>query len=124
MQKRPSNKEIFNKVRDGLEFVCAKQRAFALSKHLSADLDALGLISENEYWQLIETLLHEILKAGAVECYSGGKPPQRSYENGIQNCELWAYTWESPSLQKRMYIKFVLKNERYHHVNCHESTED
>ena len=123
MPPRPSNKEIFNKVRDGLAAVCAEQRRFASPKHFAADLDALELTSANDYWQLIEKLLGEILTAGPVACYAGGRPPKRSYEAGIKNAELWAYAWDSPSLGKRMYLKFVLENEWYLHVDCHESTE-
>src|SRR5258708_26331357 len=122
MPRRPSTKEICNKVRDGLSAVRAQHREFALHKHVVADLDALGLNSENDYWNLIETLLGEILAAGPVESYAGGRPPQRSYEAGMKDAELWAYTWNSPSQIKRMYLKFVLKNDWYFHVDCHEST--
>ncbi|MEI8341058.1 MAG: hypothetical protein WCH43_05910, partial [Verrucomicrobiota bacterium] len=96
MPPRPSQKEIINKVRGALAAVQNGQGFFALNKHLTDDLNELGL-NENEYWQLIEKCLEEIAAIGPVACYAGGHPPQRSYEPGIKDKELWAYAWDSLS---------------------------
>lgn len=34
---------------------------------------------------------------------------------------LFAFSWWSAKCAKQMYIKFVLKNERYYYVSLHES---
>lgn len=47
--------------------------------------------------------------------------PQKSYEKAIVGLELLAFSWWSPKYAKQMYIKFVLKNERYYYVSLHES---
>jgi len=123
MPKRPSKNEITKKVHSGLEAVRANRRSFAVRKHLTDDLDQLDLASEDDYWKLIESFLGEIIAANPLACYAGSFPPKRSYEDGIKPAELWAYAWESPSQNERMYLKFVLKDGWYFHVDCHESSE-
>jgi hypothetical protein len=90
-------------------------------KHLSGDLDDLGIDTPDLSGLLIE-LLEEIQNAGPIECYAGTRPPQRSYEPEILRLELWAYSWHSPRLHKRMYLKFALKNQCYVYVDCHEDS--
>jgi len=35
--------------------------------------------------------------------------------------ELFAFSWWSIQCAKQMYIKFVLKNERYYYISLHQS---
>lgn len=67
--------------------------------------------------QLISELLEEI----SPQDYKGTRPPQKSYEKAIAGSELFAFSWSSTKCAKQMYIKFVLKNERYHYVSLHQS---
>ena len=39
--------------------------------------------------------------------YVGSRPPMRSYEPNIANCELFAFSWLSRKLQQEMYLKFA-----------------
>ncbi len=39
----------------------------------------------------------------------------------IAGLELLAFRWLSSKCAKQMYIKFVLKNERYYYVSLHQS---
>lgn len=80
----------------------------------------MDLLRSEDLPALTLDLLEEIQRAGPNECYVGTRPPQRSYEPEILKLELWAYSWHSPRLGKRMYLKFALKKPWYIHVGCHE----
>lgn len=119
MSNRPSNREKINKIRDALQAVRTGCRAMPLDKHVVAHLDELEVENEAEYWELIEKALEEISNAGPETIYAGGHPPQKSYEDGLRGEELWAYCWESKTCGKKMYLKFVIKDKRYIHLDCH-----
>lgn len=119
MPPRPSNREIGNKVADALDALRAGRFQFGTRKHISADLDDLG-VDTADLLALLIVLLEEIQNAGPIQCYAGTRPPQRSYEPEILGLELWAYSWHSPRFKKRMYLKFALKKQWYVYVDCHE----
>ena len=120
MSLRPSNKEICKKLADGLVALKCGRFQFGPTKHISGDLADMQLDAASDIPDLLRELLEEIQHEGPTKCYAGTRPPQRSYEPEILNLELWAYSWHSPRLSKRMYLKFALKNECYIHVDCHE----
>lgn len=120
MEPRPSAREICKKVADALEALRHGRLAVAVTKHLVGDLSDLELESADDLGDLLIDLLEEIQQANPVECYVGSNPPQRSYEEEIRNLELWAYSWRSLRLGRRMYLKFALKNQQYFYVDCHE----
>ena len=119
MSKRPSDKEKINKIRDAIQAVETGCCTMPLSKHIAADLDELEIEDEDDYWQVIKTALNEIFQIGPVNAYAGRHPPEKSYDLG--DAELWAYRWKSQHFGREMYIKFVIKNQRYLHVDCHEN---
>ena len=116
----PTSKTIAAKVREAIEALDSGKYAAIANKHVSADMEELGFDSAEEYWDAIYGFLHEIQDADTVKCYVGGRPPQRSYERGFQGLELFAYAWDSPSTNRRMYLKFGIRNETYYHLDCHE----
>ncbi|MEN3944222.1 hypothetical protein WJU23_23165 [Prosthecobacter sp. SYSU 5D2] len=116
----PTPKTVVAKVREAIKALDNGKYAAIAEKHVSADLDELGFTSVGDYWDAIFGFLHEIQAAGPASCYAGGRPPQRSYERGFQGLELFAYAWDSPSAQRRMYLKFGIRNETYYHLDCHE----
>lgn len=126
MSNRPSSKETIKKVRDALDAVKEGRRLRVLSKHFSGDMAALQIDSDEEMWQILPELLGEVLHCGPVECYSGGRPPKRSYDEEMKGMELWSYIWDSTRLGKTMWIKFALKADKqgkwhYYHVDVHEN---
>lgn len=90
---------------------------FANPSKAVGELNDLDIGDTNDVWQLIRELLEEI----SAKDYKGSRPPQKSYEKAIDGLELMAFSWWSPKYVKQMYIKFVLKNERYYYVSLHQS---
>ena len=55
------------------------------------------------------------------DLYQGTRPPQKSYANAIDGCELYAFAWTSQAVGCDMYFKFALKNEWLWVVSFHEN---
>jgi hypothetical protein len=115
--KRPSDRELTKRLSEAKEFLKNRHGLFANPSKAMGELNDLDIIDANDVWQLIRKLLEEI----SPKDYKGSRPPQKSYEKTILGVELLAFTWWSPRCAKQMYIKFVLKNERYYYVSLHPS---
>jgi hypothetical protein len=119
--KRPSDRELFKRIKEAKESLKNQDGLFANPSKAVNELFEIGIGNANEIWALIIDLLEEI----SPKDYKGTRPPQKSYEKTISGLELMAFSWWSPKLEKKMYVKFVLKNEQYYYVSLHEcrSTE-
>lgn len=115
--KRPSDRELAKRLNEAKEFLKDRHGLFANPSKAVDELSHLDVGDTNDVWQLIRELLEEI----SPKDYKGTKPPQKSYEKAILGFELLAFSWWSPKFAKQMYIKFVLKNERYYYVSLHQS---
>jgi hypothetical protein len=115
--KRPSIRELTKRLEEAKKYLKSQHGVFANPSKVVGELNALDIGDTNEVWQLIRELLEEI----SPKDYRGSRPPQKSYEKAIAGLELLAFSWWSPKCAKQMYIKFVLKNERYHYVSLHQS---
>jgi hypothetical protein len=116
-EKRPSNRELTKRLDEAKEFLKNRHGVFAIPSKVVGELNDLDIGDANDVWQLIRELLEEI----SPKDYKGSKPPQKSYEKVIAGSELFAFSWWSTQCAKQMYIKFVLKNERYYYVSLHQS---
>lgn len=116
---RPSKREIDNRLKEATLAIRTNRVFFANHSKILGELNDLETTSPNELWDLLLSLLEEI----KLDDYSGGHPPQKSYEPTIANLELWAFVWESSLLKKRMYLKFALKKGCLYYVSLHESKE-
>lgn len=114
---RPSDRELVKRLNEAKEFLKSRHGVFANPSKAVGELNDLEIGDTNDVWQLIRELLEEI----SPKDYRGTRPPQRSYEKAIAGLELLAFSWWSSKCAKQMYIKFVLKNERYYYVSLHES---
>jgi hypothetical protein len=114
--RRPTHRELIKRIREAKEFLNDRNGLFANPSKTIGELNDLDIADSNDVWKLIRELLDEI----SPDDYRGSKPPQKSYEKIIADSELLAFSWWSPKLEKKMYIKFVLKNERYYYVSLHE----
>jgi hypothetical protein len=116
--KRPSDRELTKRLNEAKEFLKNRHGLFASPSKAVGELNDLDIGDTNALWQLIKELLKEI----TPKDYKGTRPPQKSYEKAIAGLELLAFSWWwSPKCAKQMYIKFVLKNERYYYVSLHQS---
>lgn len=115
--KRPSDRELTKRLDEAKEFLKNRYGVFAIPSKVVGELNNLDIGDTNDVWLLIRELLEEI----SPKDYKGSRPPQKSYEKAIAGSELFAFSWWSTKCAKQMYIKFVLKNDRYHYVSLHES---
>ncbi len=116
MGTRPTVREVDKRLiaaRDALE---VGDVIFANPAKAVGEIYELGLGDSSELRELILGLIDEI----AWDDYTGTRPPQRSYESAITDCELWAFAWESERLRKPMYLKFALKNGLFYLVSIHK----
>lgn len=115
--KRPSDRELTKRLDEAKELLKNRYGVFAIPSKAVGELNDLDIGDTNDVWQLIRELLEEI----SPKDYKGSRPPQKSYEKAIAGSELFAFSWWSPRCARQMYIKFVLKNERYYYVSLHQS---
>lgn len=115
--KRPSDRELNKRINEAKESLKNRNGLFANPSKAVGELNDLDIGDANDIWLLIRELLEEI----SPKDYRGTRPPQKSYEKAILGLELMAFSWWSPRFAKQMYIKFVLKNERYYYVSLHQS---
>lgn len=112
---RPSHKEINHKITQAKEALSANRLFFVNPASLAADALDLGLTIK----ELTETL-YDLLGEISPGDYAGQRPPQRSYEDEILQCELFPFKWESSRLGCTVYLKFAVKNNRLWIVSLHE----
>lgn len=114
--RRPSDKELTGKLNEAQKALCEKQGLFANPANVIGELNDLQINDSAEVWELIKSLIVEIKPSN----YTGGRPPYKSYEKSIEGRELFAFSWQSQVLGKKMYLKFALKGDRFYYVSLHE----
>jgi len=115
--KRPSDRELIKRLNEAKIYLKNRHGLFANPSKAVGELSNLDIGDTNDIWPLIRELLEEI----SPKDYRGSRPPQKSYEKAIAGLELLAFSWWSSKCAKQMYIKFVLKDERYYYVSLHQS---
>ena len=114
--KRPSIKELTGKLNEARNLLSKKEGLFADPGNVVGELSDLDIGDSMAVWNLIQSLLIEI----EPKDYTGGYPPQKSYEKSIEGKELFAFSWQSNFLSKKMYLKFALKGDRFVYVSLHK----
>jgi hypothetical protein len=125
--RRPSGKERDKKLRDAIAALENGRYLFIdADRHLPQDMAELGSEDPEDHLERIWVFLKEIQKAGGGDYYVGTYPPQRCYHNNFQDLELYAFAWDSPSADKRMYLKFGIRLSKknssptFLYLDCHE----
>jgi hypothetical protein len=125
--RRPSGKERNKKLRDAIAALENGRYLFIdADRHLPQDMAELGSEDPEDHLERIWVFLKEIQKAGGGDYYVGTYPPQRCYHNNFQDLELYAFAWDSPSADKRMYLKFGIRLSKkdssptFLYLDCHE----
>lgn len=127
---RPSNKEIYSKVNAALEAVDLNNIQIIDERHNQEALELCHANTMDDVFDYVKMFLEEIKSIGPVQCFNEARPSgtvERSYHNTA--IFLFPYAWDSPSMQKRLYLKFgILKKSKhrphqiltYFHLDCHE----
>jgi len=122
VDKRPSDREIINKLKkaEGLIKAGCSSRRVLKPIPFQNQLRSLDLTAE-EMWDVILEIIPEITP---VKHYEGGRPPQKSYEEEIKDIELWAYAWTSAKFKEvKMYLKFAIQDDVVWIVSFHYSVD-
>lgn len=98
---RSSHKELNSKIKNAI--TCLERNNYCFENPTQFSRDALEL-----NLSFISGDLLEVIKEVKPEYYIGKKPPEKSYESKILNCDLFAFKWESEFLQETVYLKFAL----------------
>lgn len=118
--QRPSQHELHKKIEEAKAALQGGRCLFANPAKAVGELYALDIDDSSEVWALIRAFLNEI----EPDDYAGARPPQRSYEELIAERELFAFSWKCEKLNKKMYLKFALKDRCYYYVSLHPSQEE
>jgi hypothetical protein len=119
----PSGKELHQKVCAALSALKAGRVQFEPIKHLVSSLETMDLEGPEELVALLIELLTVIKRSNRLleEHYAGARPPHESYEKEHKGHRLWAFKCFAPSRGGQLiYLKFVLKQDVYFHISCHE----
>jgi hypothetical protein len=109
-------KELTSKILEASKSLLKNEGLFADPGAVVGELNRLKIGCSSDVWSLILKLLKEISPTD----YTGCKPPLKSYLKRIQGRDLLAFSWFSETLNKKMYLKFALKNDRFYYVSLHE----
>ena len=104
--RRPTTHELLKRLKEADEALSKGQARFVNVAKVVGELNDLDLLDSAQVWNLIRELLKEI----TPEHYTGSIPPQKSYESSIKGQELFAFSWTSQRLAKKMYLKFAVKS--------------
>jgi len=113
--KRPSHRELLGKLRTAKEAASEKRIRFVEPDSILSDLLALDFLVED-----LTERLPEILSEIQPGDYQGQRPPARSYERSILDCELFAFRWSSKVFGCLMYLKFAIQRDYLWIVSLHE----
>ena len=112
--KRPSHREIIGKLSGAKAAVLDGAVRLVNGKAMREDLLDMGFLMED-----LPELLLPILDELNPGYYRGTRPPQKSYEETIRGCELYAFSWLSATLGCAVYFKFALQEESLWIVSFH-----
>ncbi len=113
--KKPTHKEISNKIRQAREALTNGNLAIATPDIIAAD--ALELDYEIEELQAI---LDKLLVQAKPDDYTGTFPPQRAYVDDIFQSDLFAFSLTSSCFACKIYFKFALKDDTLWLVSLHK----
>ena len=114
--QRPSNKELFGKLRDARAAVRNKDVFLINQDVIAEDAMELGYDVGSE---LLE-VLSELLEGTSPSHYAGSHPPQKSYKGEIEGLELFSFALESTRFKCRVYFKFALSGGSFWLVSLHQ----
>jgi hypothetical protein len=103
--KRPSEHELWGKLKSASEAAEGNRVYLVEPTAILADLSDLNIMAED-----LNVLIPKMVAEIGPAHYRGKSPPEKSYEDAIKGCELYAFRWESKELGCVAYFKFALKD--------------
>jgi len=123
----PRPKEVGKKIRDAISALENGEYQIIDASQNQRTFDCLGVNTMEEVLQFVLDFLDEILDAGPETCFCGiGGRMEFCNKRGFHDVRLYAYSWDSAIMTKRMYLKFRLKRKgntpvfTYMHLSCHD----
>lgn len=105
LAKRPSHKELTNKIRLAKATVGERENILIVdTKKVACDALELDYLIKEELHEVLLDILDEI----RPEDYTGERPPKRSYEDKILDCELFGFKFNSIRFKTCVYFKFTI----------------
>jgi hypothetical protein len=117
--KRPSYRELDGKLKQAKEAVSSGCIRLVEPTPIYADLLEINVLVDD-----LEEILPQAIEEIRPVDYRGTRPPQRSYETSILNCELFVFTWLSDAFGCTMYFKFALKESCIWIVSLHKDRSE
>ena len=111
---RPSHREINRKLAQAKKAATGKRIAIVQQEAIYSDLLDLDILV-GEFVETLPVILSEI----KPDNYQGQRPPARSYQQSIHDCELFAFRWSSKIFGCQLYLKFALKKDMLWIVSFH-----
>jgi hypothetical protein len=115
--KRPTPKELFNKLKGAGEAAAAGNVALLNQSVLACDAIDLCYVIDGELIELLPECLNEM----KPDHYAGLYPPQRSYQTEISGLELFAFRAYSAVFACEVYVKFALAEDFLWLVSFHQN---
>jgi hypothetical protein len=116
---RPTYSEIQRKIKQAGEAIARGEFRVLKPSIVALDSFELGIQIEG-----IDSVLIELLDEIKPGNYAGTYPPQRSYEDGILQRELFAFRWMSKRLGCMTYLKFAFEGSHLWIVSLHSDRVD
>jgi hypothetical protein len=123
----PRSKEIGKKVREAIQALEHGSYDIADENQNARTFDSLGVTTMEDVLERVLEFLDEIQALGPEKCYCGiGGRVEFCNKKGYSDVRLYAYAWDSASMNKRMYLKFGIRNRgaiisfTYIHLSCHD----
>ncbi len=113
--KRPSHKELNNKILQAKEAVAKDSVSILDPIVIAADAISLCYLIQD-----INEVLLKLLAELTPGDYAGKYPPQKSYMQDIIKAELFAFKWTSQQFGCATYFKFAFAQGRLWVVSLHE----
>lgn len=124
---RPTAKEVGKKIRDAISALENGEYLIVDESQNPRAFESLGVSTMQDVLEHVLEFLDEILRLGPEKCYCGiGGRVEFCNKKGFGDVRLYAYVWDSPSMTKRMYLKFGVRNRgetpifSYMHLSCHD----
>ena len=115
--KRPSDKEIFKRIKEAQEAVTEGRIAILNQIAIASDALELGYLVEEE----LESLLSELLDMISPTHYVAPERPRGLTNKISKDLELFAFEVISPHFECTIYFKFALSSGLLWLVSLHKS---